>query len=246
MGVFFVIVGVLLLWWSGTSHWKSNPQMQAFLAQSGGLLVATGLLAVAWDLIGRRALADEVLAKAGLSADVVRAGLVRVTTQYLSEVEWTSLFRDVSNLDIVVVYGATWRNSHRASLQAVARRSDARIRVFLPDPDDRETVAVLADRFRMQPAELVTKINEAISDFGSLARPGGAAVEVSVRAGDAVFGCYRFDNRAVLTLYTHEKCRTQVPTFVVESGGNLFDFVHDELTAIAAQSKLARPEEKPS
>jgi hypothetical protein len=180
-----------------------------------------------------------VLAKARLSTDVVEAGIVRVTNQYLREVEWASLFRDVTKLDIVVAYGATWRNSNRGSLEQVARRSSARIRVFLPDPDDDRTVAVLADRFNMQSADLTTKINEAVRDFRSLAVPGGATIEVWLRAGDAVFSCYRFDSNAVLTLYSHgRERRTHVPTFVV-SGGELFRFVYDELEAIAAQSRPA-------
>ena len=100
VGLCLMIVGGLLLWWSGTSQWKSNEPVQAFLAQFGGLSLATGLLAVAWDLFGRRAFADEVLAKAGLSADVVRAGIVRVTNQYLAEVEWATLFRDVTGIEL--------------------------------------------------------------------------------------------------------------------------------------------------
>ncbi|MGO9296699.1 MAG: hypothetical protein ACLP52_22960 [Streptosporangiaceae bacterium] len=239
LGLSFVIAGGLLLWWSGTSEWKSNEPVQAFLGQLGGLVLATGLLAVAWDLFGRRAFADEVLAKARLSADVAQAGIVRVTNQYLAEVEWATLFRNVSKLDIVVAYGATWRNTHRASLQQVARQSDARIRIFLPDPDDDRTVAVLADRFNTASADLVAKINEAIRDFQSLAVPGGATIEVWLRAGDAVFSCYRFDSNAVLTLYSHgRERRSQVPTFVI-GGGELFDFVYSELTAIAAQSRPA-------
>lgn len=239
VGALLIIVGGLLLWWSGTSHWKSNGQVQAFLAQFGGLMLATGLLAVAWDLFGRRAFADEVLAKAGLSTDVERAGIVRVTNQYLTEVEWTSLFRDVTKLDIFVAYGATWRNTHRANLQRVAQQSDARIRVFLPDPSHTGTIEVLAARFNMQAADLIAKINEAINDFRSLAVQGGATVEVWVRDGDALFSCYRFDSRAVLTLYSHgRERRTRVPTFVI-SGGELFDFVYKELTDLVAQSKLA-------
>jgi hypothetical protein len=239
LGLTFVIIGLLLMWWSGTSEWQSNDQVQAFLGQVGGLVLATGLLAVAWDLFGRRSLADEVLAKAGLSADVVRAGLTRVTDQYLAEVEWASLFRDVTRLDVFVAYGATWRHTHRASLMQVATRPDARIRVFLPDPRDARTVEVLANRFNTRPDALIGKIHEAIQDFRSIAVPGGATVEVWLRAGDAVFSCYRFDSKAVLTLYSHAReRRTRVPTFVM-SGGELFKFVYDELAAIADQSKSA-------
>jgi hypothetical protein len=243
LGLCFVVIGGLLMWWSGTSEWKSNGQVQAFLGQFGGLLVATGLLAVAWDLFGRRALADEVLAKAGLSADIARAGIVRVTDQYLADVEWASLFRDVTKLDIFVAYAATWRSTHWGSLQQVARRSGARIRIFLPDPSNDRTVAVLADRFHTQPHALIGKINEAVREFRSLAVPGGATLEVWLHAGDAVFSCYRFDSKAVLALYSHgQERRTQVPTFVVD-GGELFEFVYNELESIAAHSKPA-PEEQ--
>jgi hypothetical protein len=242
LGLCFVVIGGLSMWWSGTSEWKSNGQVQAFLGQVGGLLLAIGLLAVAWDLFGRRSLADEVLAKAGLSADIVRAGIVRVTDQYLAEVEWASLFQNVTRLDIFVAYGATWRHTHQASLQQVARRPGTRIRVFLPDPEDARTVEVLAERFHIEPDALIAKINEAIQEFRSLAVAGGATVEMWLHAGDAVFSCYRFDSKAVLTLYSHgQERRTQVPTFVID-GGELFDFVYNELTAIAAHSKPA-PEE---
>src|SRR5690625_4123660 len=61
-----VVAGGLILWWS--TAWTSSEPMAAFLGQLGGLLVATGLLAVAWDVFGRRAFAREVLAKARLRA----------------------------------------------------------------------------------------------------------------------------------------------------------------------------------
>ena len=46
-----------------------------------------------------------------------------------------------------------------------------------------------------------------------------AQVQVYLRKGDLVFSCYRFDSRAVLTLYSHSKeRRTSVPTFVTRNG----------------------------
>ena len=138
-----------------------------------------------------------------------------------------------------MAYASTWRNTHRLRLQRLAATPGAAIRVFLPDPSDRKTVEVLADRFSMDVDMLTGKINEAITEFRSLARPGGGGVEVYVRRGDAVFSCYRFDGKAVLTLYSHSRERqTSVPTLVME-GGDLFKFVRNEIDAIAAQSQRA-------
>ena len=43
LGLCFVVIGGLLMWWSGTSEWKSNGQVQAFLglAVIGMLLILT-------------------------------------------------------------------------------------------------------------------------------------------------------------------------------------------------------------
>lgn len=235
----FVLAGGLALYFSGVNSVKAHVQWSAFLAQLGALLMATGLITIAWNLFGRRAFASEVLAKARVGTDVVASGLERVTDQYLEDVEWGELFRDVGRLDIVVAYANTWRNTHRSRLEATARRRGARIRVVLPDPSHDPTISLLAERFDMPPATLRSRIHEAIRDFRALRRPGGATVDVRVRRGDVVFSCYRFDSRAVLTLYSHARIRrTRVPTFVV-ADGSLFKFVYEEVTALIEQSSPA-------
>lgn len=72
-------------------------------------------------------------------------------------------------------------------------------------------------------------------------KQGGADLRVYVRSGDVVFSCYRFDSRAVLTLYSHTRQRrSRVPTFVVKSG-DLFTFVYEDITAILEQSQQIFP-----
>jgi hypothetical protein len=52
---------------------------------------------------------------------------------------------------------------------------------------------------------------------------------------------YRFDRRAVFTIYNHQRERVPVPAFVVEQGGNLYDFIRQEFNAmIRADGGLAR------
>ena len=215
--------------------------LRVTLNQIAGLIIATGLLTAGWELLGRRRFAEEVLANARLSTEVVDAGILRVTDQYLEDVEWADLFDGVQKLDIVVAYGRTWRNTHRERLRSIARRSGTRLRVFLPDPDDEFTVKVLANRFNMEPEVLESSVEDAIRDFSDLADEGRGAVEVYVRAGDGVFSCYRFDKRAVLTLYSHSKKRqTSVPTFVVR-GGKLFNLSAMDWTLMRSQSRQIFP-----
>jgi hypothetical protein len=239
-----VVVAGGLFWISSNNEWfKDSAPLQATLNQVAGLIIATGLLSVGWELVGKRHFAAEVLAKAQLSAEVVDAGILRITDQYLDDIEWSELFDGVSKLDIAVAYGRTWRNTHAERLRAVSRRKGTRIRVFLPDPEDAMTMQVLAHRFDMTVSELQATVREAIRDFSNFKQQDGGDVKVYVRSGDAVFSCYRFDGRAVLTMYSHgKKRRTSVPTLVVRNG-KLYQFVYDELSAIETQSRQVFPPE---
>lgn len=239
IGLAAALVAAVLLWVAAHDGWLTGP-WRATLEQTAGLIMATGLLAAAWETVGRRRFAAEVLAKAKLSADVVDAGILRVTDQYLEDVEWADLFAGAMKVDIVVAYGRTWRNTHMERLRSVADTPGARLRVFLPDPDHLDTMRVLAERFATDPADIANTVREAVTAFQGLRRQsGGGTVEVWVRPGDAVFSCYRFDDRAVLTLYSHgRERRTSVPTWVVGTG-RLFKFIRDDIDAIRVQSHEA-------
>lgn len=239
-----VVVAILLFWISNQDSWyEETSAWQATWNQIAALIVATALITIGWELFGKRTFASEVLQKAQLSAEIVDAGIVRVTDSYLEEVEWAELFDPASRLDIVVAYARTWRNAQAQRLQELASRRGTRIRVFLPDPEDPMTMSVLADRFNTKPDLLAQTVHEAIEGFAAFGNNSQGAVEVWVRPGDAVFTCYRFDSRAVLTLYSHGKDRrTSVPTFVVRSG-KLMRFIDDEIASLATQSRRVFPSE---
>lgn len=235
------ILAGLGFWTTEHDSWFSGAAaLQATLNNISGLIIATGLLTAAWEVVGKRRFAAEVLEKAKLSADVVDAGLTRVTDQYLEEVAWADLFQGTTRLDIVVAYARTWRNAQMDKLRAIASTPGAHLRVFLPDPTHAETMRILADRFGTDEPSITSTVNEAVRDFSALG-VGSGSVEVWVRQGDVVFSCYRFDSRAVLTLYSHSReRRSSVPTLVM-NGGKLFKFVRDEIGAIEAQSTRVYP-----
>jgi hypothetical protein len=175
-----------------------------------------------------------------LTRDVEAAGLLRIGATYLSELEWNQLFAAVTELDVVVAYGQTWRNLHARELAQVAGRTGSRIRVVLADPHDEFTVNVLADRFGITHDELRNRITATCGDYEALRRPGGAEIDVYYRPGDRLFSFYRFDDVAVVGLYSHSRTRNAaVPVFVCARPGELYEFVHGELTAILDQSRHA-------
>lgn len=100
-----VIIGVFLLGFSLTDElWSWWPPSQALAGQLGALAVVTGAISIVWDLIGKRALAEEVLAKARIGSDIANAGIERVSMKYLTDVEWEYLFKHTKTLYVTVAY----------------------------------------------------------------------------------------------------------------------------------------------
>lgn len=229
--------GFALLYVAGRDGWMTTRHgLQSVLNSLGGLLIVSVALGALWELYGKRAFAREILDTARTTTDVDAAGLIRVGTNYL-EIDWERLFADVVKLDIFFAYGRTWRNSNHTRLAELAGRRGARIRVYLPDPNHADTVRKLADRFSMTEQSLMEAIQESRDYFVSLGREAYASIEVYYRGGDSTFSCYRFDKTAVLTMYTHSRSRTPVPTIVCRESGSLYEFVRAEFRAIDEQSK---------
>lgn len=230
-------LGLSLLYVAGRDDWMAgNAGLRAVLNDLGGVLIATVTLGAIWELVGKRSFAREVLASSRVTTDVTTAGLTAVGTNYLTDPDWERLFADVQKLDIFLAYGRTWRNSNDAKLKTLAARRGSRIRIFLPDSNDSETIKWLSTRFQMHPAALRQAIEESRDYFLELSRVGRGIVQIFYRSGDSTFSCYRFDRTAVLTLYSHSRERTQVPTIVCRDGGSLYEFVRSELRAIESQS----------
>jgi hypothetical protein len=237
-----ILIGIGLLYWGGRDDlWTEHHGLQALVNGVAGLLIVSMGLGLLWQLGGKRAFAREILESATAGTDADAAGLTRIGMNYAVVPDWEALFRDVRKLDIFFAYGRTWRNLNIQRLQSVAMRADTRIRVFLPDPEHEETIARLAERFEMESVGLVSAINEAQGVYSHLACAAGSTVEVYHRQGDSLFSCYRFDNTAVMTLYSHQRVRTEVPTFVCRAGGFLYDFLREEFRAIQAQSVRSHP-----
>jgi hypothetical protein len=240
----FVAVGVaalgaVLLYISSLDSLDDQPAWQGLLSQLGGVLVAAVAIALLWELVAKRAFAGEVFAIARVGTDVRNAALTRIGTSYLDDVDWEGYFATVEKLDIFVAYAGTWRGMNYQRLMQVAAQPTSRIRVFLPNPNDAVLVGRLAQRFAMTAADVESRIRTARSEFAGLQQAGGGEVRVYYHSGDPLYSCYRFDKTAILTLYSHTRTRTNVPTIVCRDGGTLYDFVREELRAIEDQSTLA-------
>ncbi len=206
----------------------------------GSLVMATALLSLLWELRGRRVFAQEVLAAAGVAADVRAAGLRAVNAEYLRVAKWSDLFRDTTSIDLLVSWSATWRSSNEALWKAWIGRSGVMLRVLLPDPDDPSVVAELAKRFDMSNVDVISKIREAAAFYSALQGDAGTASTVTVAYSPfaPVWAYYGFGGTRIVTVYPATPGRTpDVPAMVFTADGSVGAFLGSQFERAWARGR---------
>jgi hypothetical protein len=206
----------------------------------GTTLIGLGVISVVWDLIARRAFMKEVIETVALADQVDDNGLQAIVWDYLLEIPWTSLFAQTDRLDIFVSYAQTWRRNNSSNLEAFLKKK-TKLRVILPDPDDKLTMQELARRFNKEEDEVRSLILEAVKEYISL-RSGAhrsACVECYFVASCPVTAIYLFASSGVVSFHSHQKKRAKVPTLMAEKGRPLYDFLRLEFDSLLARSRLA-------
>lgn len=237
------LFGIFLLYLSvNNTFLVGNEIWQTVIRDLGGFLLVTVALTVFWEIMGKRAFMDEILAKAQISKEIKYAGLTKISDSFHHDIDWKLYLKNVNKLDIFFAYAQTWRNTYYQELKSVAARGDARIRVVLPDPGDEQTMIELSRRFGKTRDQLIDLIKEADGYFRKLAPSDkkGADINIWYLPAAPTFSFYRVDQMALLALYTHRKDRAPVPTFVCEMGGTLYDYIRQEFEAMISEEGLAK------
>lgn len=127
--------------------------------------------------------------------------------------DWRKLFTSSKCLDLVIMYGATWRNTFRKHLIRLA--NEGTLRTVLPEPRlDSSVIHVYAARLGCTPTRVVELIGAAIQDFSSL----GPDAEIYLTDVTFTHSLYLFDTGAILSLYALCCERIPTPAFVFSSG----------------------------
>lgn len=227
-----VALGVFLIW-LGTL----GAEWYHFAAtQLGTAVLISAALGLLWDWLGRRLLADEIYEKMNVGFDVRRWGLKELSLAW-NDQRWADLFAKGPHVDVLLGYGQTWRGVAASGLEEFLKKKGNVLRVCLPDPAEDWLMVALGRRYNMAPDRLRERILEAARYFAELRGRGEAKVQIFFRAGEPVYGLYRFESAALITLYPHRKERSsKIPTLVVESG-EMLDFVIEDFEAAITDAR---------
>ncbi len=225
-----LLAGGILLFCADVWHGEWYAQL---LHELGSVLIAAVALIVIFDFWQKDALFRELFKNARSAEQLHAARISGFSSTFQDNIPWEDLFRKSTRLDLMIAYGATWRHTHSQRIQSFLARQGARLAVMLPDPDNDAVRNELSRRFQLEGDDVRNKIQEAIQFFKSLRVSSPQKVDIYLMAICPTHTFYRFDNEAVLALYPHHRARTGVPTFVVERGGGIYEFIRAEWHGLA-------------
>jgi hypothetical protein len=241
VSLLLLILGLGLMVASSPVQRTGYLRIATLLEESGAAIFISGILATLWELVGKRAFADEILAKANMSRDLADAGIDVVTSSFQDgHIRWEHLFKNACRLDIFISYGHTWRNTQMERIDKLLSESDAKLRVILPDPDDEQVLKNLSLRFQMEQDEVKAAIEDAKEFFEHRKGKAKGTVEVYFARILPVFSFYRFNNKVVFALYNHRLGRLPVPCFVCDEDGFLFKYFTEEFEGILGDKERTR------
>lgn len=230
-------VGVVLILLAELLGWQNRLWIQTLLRDFGSLLIASVAVAIVWELSSKRSFYAEALSASRLIDDITESGLIGASAKWHGNIDWQRLFRSTNHLQILFIYARTWRNTHRVDLIDFAMRANTNAIIVLPDPNNETLLGAIGQRISKEAQEVRSSILEAQNDFIEVFNRTGIArqkLEIWYLPYFPAYSYYRFGEKAIFTVYQHRRERIEVPTFVMESGGTLYEFFEREFESIVS------------
>ncbi len=231
------ILGVILMYISSSDHLSSYQTGRDLVSNLGSLLFVTGIISTAWELFGKRAFVDELFMLFSISKSSVEAGIIDYSNSFQDQkIDWDSLFRNAVQIDLIFWGSSTWRNHHFGRMENFIERKRTQLTVILPDFRDLNTIQNIAYQMNKKADDVRRYIDDAIEYFIKLNKKNPAAkISIWLIKQPSWFSVFRFDNKAVVSLYSHRHEHVSVPALVCSKGGKLFDFVEKEIDSIVGR-----------
>lgn len=236
--VLFGILGTSLLFFvSAKTEWsEKHPIATILLTQLGSLFIVTTTITIGWELVGKRAFAEEILEKANMSRELAEAGINKVFGSFHErEIDWIEFFETACEIDLLFLYAHSWRSSRRVELETFLSASRRRLRVILPDPSKDEVMAPIATNCDMTVKKLKERVEDARDEFARLAElasSNGSVVEIWFLQTVPTFSFYCSNRLLILALKTNRREKANVPTLVCRKPGIMYQYIREEVSGM--------------
>jgi hypothetical protein len=140
------------------------------------------------------------------------------------------------------IHSRRWRENHDASIKAFLGRENTTLEVFLPDLESHELIYSLSRHFEDGPL-IPALVVDAYQYFARLARDFQKPVQIWLFGRYPTFSFYRFDDRAVIALYSNTASKKDLPALEVTMDGHFGKFLEADIEDLRRECRRRAPEE---
>ena len=176
------------------------------------------------------------------SAPAPRSDILRVAPFAAFVPRFEELIASSSRLAVYFIHSRRWRENHDATIKAFLAREGTTLEVFLPDLENHELMYSLEKHFDDGPL-IPALVVDAYRYFARLARDYGKPAEVWLFSRYPTYTFYRFDQRAIVALYSNTAAKKDLPALEITTDGFFGEFLGSDIEDLKRECRRRTPEE---
>jgi len=169
-------------------------------------------------------------------------GIVRVAPFAAFVQRFDELIRSSNQMTLYFIHSRRWRENHDTAVKAFLARDKANLELFLPDLENHELMFSLGKHFEDGP-QIPGLVADAYRYFARLARGFKKPTEVWLFGRYPTYSFYKFDERAILALYSNTASKKELPAFEITRDGLLGTFLAEDIEDLKKECRRRAPEE---
>ena len=169
-------------------------------------------------------------------------GIVRVGTFAGFVRRFDELIALSSSMVLYFIHSRRWRENHDAAIKTFLARQGTSLEVFLPDLENHELMFSLEKHFDDGPL-IPAMVEDAYRYFARLAREYQKPVQVRLFGRYPTYSFYRFDDRAVLAMYSNSVAKKELPAFEITMDGLLGSFLSADIEDLRRECRHRAPDD---
>lgn len=170
------------------------------------------------------------------------AGIVRVGPFAGYYQRFEDLIGSSTQMVLYFIHSRRWRENHDAAIKAFLSRDGTMLEAFLPDIENHELMFSLGRHFDDGP-QIPALVIDAYRYFARLARDYRKPAGVWLFSRYPTYSFYKFDERAVIALYSNSAAKKDLPAFEVTNDGSLGAFLAMDIEDLKKECRRRAPEE---
>jgi hypothetical protein len=168
------------------------------------------------------------------------SGIVRVGPFAGFYQRFEDLIVSSTRMVLYFIHSRRWRENHDTAVKEFLGRNGTSLEVFLPDLGSHELMFSLSRHFEDGP-QIPVLVIDAYRYFARLARDYGKPTQIWLFPRYPTFSFYRFDERAVIALYSNTAAKKMAPAFEITTSDFLGKFLATDIDDLRGECRRLDP-----